>query len=187
MEESRALGWMPVAAGSLPFALVHGESLVAAAAWALGEAGVDLYDASVPFSAVRESGRLLVVHDPLCPLAPPGFLAEAAALSASTGRVVVGFRPVTDTVKRISGEASPETYAETLDRSALRSIATPVVIPADVLAGLSALPPDAPALVDRLAGEPIHWLEAPPLARRVVDLDDLAVLEAASRAARRAG
>lgn len=177
--EQRALGWVPVPAGSMPFALVHGESLVAAAAWALGEAGVDLYDASVPFSSVRESGLPLVVHDPLCPLAPPGFLAEAVGLSASTGQVVVGFRPVTDTIKRLDGE----TYAETLDRSALRAIATPVVLPPGVLAGLSSLDTDVPALVGRIgAVAEIRWLEAPPLARRVADLDDLAVLEAASRA-----
>lgn len=178
--ESRPLGWVPVPEGSLPFALVHGESLVAAAAWALGEAGADLYDASVPFSVIRESGRPLVVHDPLCPLAPPAFLAAAIALSDETGSVVAGFRPVTDTIKRLSGEV----YAETLDRSALRSVATPLVIPAEVLTGLSSLAFDVPALVDRLAeaGVAIEWLEAPPLARRVVDLDDLAVLEAASSA-----
>ncbi len=186
--EGRPLGWVHVPAGSLPFALVHGESLVAAAAWALGEAGIMSYDAAGffhrRFAAVREAGLPLVVHDPLCPLAPPGFLAEAVDRSASTGRVVVGFRPVTDTIKRLDGDA----YAETLDRSALRSIATPVVIPTDVLAGVTGLEPDVPALVDRLAGAvQIEWLEAPPLARRVADLDDLAVLEAASRAAASTG
>ena len=50
---------MPVEGrGSLPFALVHGESLVAAASWALGEAGVELFDASVTFDQVRRpAGR----------------------------------------------------------------------------------------------------------------------------------
>ena len=38
--------------GSLPFALVHGEPLVAAAAWAMGEAGVTLVDLGTGWEAV---------------------------------------------------------------------------------------------------------------------------------------
>ena len=40
-----AVGVVPVEGrGSMPFALLHGESLVAVASWALGEAGVELLD-----------------------------------------------------------------------------------------------------------------------------------------------
>src|SRR6476646_7893179 len=117
MDEDRPLGWVPVEGrGSLPFALVHGESLVAAASWALGEAGVALFDASVTFEQVRESGRTLVLHDPLCPLTPVDFLVEAVALGEATGAVVAGFRPVTDTVKRSDGDR----LGETVDRTDLR-------------------------------------------------------------------
>ncbi|MBO9521760.1 MAG: 2-C-methyl-D-erythritol 4-phosphate cytidylyltransferase [Nocardioidaceae bacterium] len=171
---------MPVEGrGSLPFALVHGESLVAAASWAVGEAGCQLYDASVPFDAVRRSGRDLLLHDPLCPLTPAGFLAEAAARARETGRVVVAFREVTDTIKGRTGDR----LGETVDRAGLRTVVSPVVVPGPVLAGLEVLDAgEFPVLVGDLATRAeIEWLEAPALARRVHDLEELAVLEALSR------
>ena len=135
-DEVQALGWVPLEGrGSLPFSLVHGESLVAAASWAVGEAGVQLFDASVTFDQVRDAGRPLLLHDPLCPLTPADFLAEAVARSLAEDRVVVGFRPVTDTVKRRDGEL----LGETVDRTALRSIASPVVVPSRVLATRASL------------------------------------------------
>jgi 2-C-methyl-D-erythritol 4-phosphate cytidylyltransferase len=181
MGEERPLGWVPVEGrGSLPFALVHGESLVAAASWALGEAEVALFDASVSFEQVRAAGRDLVLHDPLCPLTPVDFVRAAAERCEATGAVVVGYRPVTDTVKHRGAGA----LGETVDRSGLRSVASPIVIPAAVLARLEAVDSsDFPALVATLADvAQTEWLEAPPLARRVRDEEDLADLEALSRA-----
>jgi 2-C-methyl-D-erythritol 4-phosphate cytidylyltransferase len=181
MDADPPLGWVPVEGrGSLPFALVHGESLVAAASWAVGEAGIALFDASVTFEQVRRSGRALLLHDPLCPLTPVDFLADAAEVCEESGAIVVGFRPVTDTVKR----SGPDSLGETVDRSGLRAITSPVVVPAAVLAGLERLDAtDFPALVAELATRAgILWLEAPPLSRRVQDEDDLADLEALSRA-----
>jgi 2-C-methyl-D-erythritol 4-phosphate cytidylyltransferase len=180
-DDQPPLGWVPVdGRGSLPFALVHGESLVAAASWALGEAGILLFDATVPFDEVRRSGRALVLHDPLCPLAPADFLAAAAARAEETGAVVVGFRPVTDTVK-VAGDGR---VGATVDRTDLRAVATPVVVPPGILAGLEHLDAsDFPALVATLATQAeIDWFEAPALARRVRDQADLADLEALSRA-----
>jgi len=181
MGDDEPLGWVPVESrGSLPFALVHGESLVAAASWALGEAGVLLFDASVTFDQVRGSGRALVLHDPLCPLTPVDFLCDAVTRSAETGAVVVGFRPVTDTVKRLRDDR----LGETVDRSELRAVTTPIVVPSAVLTTLDRLDTsDFPALVSDLASRgPIEWLESPPLSRRVVDASDLSDLEALSRA-----
>ncbi|HET6166377.1 MAG TPA: hypothetical protein VFE07_06080 [Marmoricola sp.] len=183
MEDQEPLGWVPVEGrGSLPFALVHGESLVAAASWALGEAGALLFDATVGFEQVRESGRDLVLHDPLCPLTPVEFLRSAADRCATTGAVVVGYRPVTDTVKHREGD----NLGATVDRTGLRAVASPVVVPATVLGRLDGLDTaDFPALVSTLAAvAPVDWLEAPPLARRVLDEDDIAGLEALSRAQR---
>jgi 2-C-methyl-D-erythritol 4-phosphate cytidylyltransferase len=182
MEDDGPLGWVPVEdRGSLPFALVHGESLVAAASWALGEAGVVLFDASVTFEQVRRSGRALVLHDPLCPLTPVDFLREAVERASETDSVVVGFRPVTDTVK----QTDDGRLGATVDRATLRAVTSPVVVPARVLAGVEQLDTtDFPALVAALAedGE-IAWLEAPALGRRVRDEADLGDLEALSRAA----
>jgi 2-C-methyl-D-erythritol 4-phosphate cytidylyltransferase len=180
-DEHEALGWVPLdGRGSLPFALVHGESLVAAASWALGEAGVRLYDAALPFADVLGSGRVLVLHDPLCPLAPVEFLEDALATCRETGAVVVGYRPVTDTIKTVDGDR----LGITVDRAALRAVATPVVVPPDVLADLERLDTaDFPALVADLARRAeVVWLEAPPLARRIRDEAELADLEALSRA-----
>src|SRR6478735_5640782 len=113
---SEPLGIVPLdGRGSLPFALVHGESLVAAASWALTTAGVTLFDYGVPLAALQDSGQMLVVHDPLCPLTPTAFLEEAIAESERTGAVVVGVRPVTDTVK----EQADERLGSTVDRDGL--------------------------------------------------------------------
>ena len=61
--------------GHLPFALIHGEALVAAAAWALGEAGVTPVDTGTPWSSLVAAGEPVVLHDPLCPMTPPDFIA----------------------------------------------------------------------------------------------------------------
>jgi 2-C-methyl-D-erythritol 4-phosphate cytidylyltransferase len=182
-EEDEALGWVPVdARGSLPFALVHGESLVAAASWALGEAGVVLFDASVSFEQVRRSGRALVLHDPLCPLTPVDFIVAAVERAEETRAVLVAHRPVTDTVKHATGGI----LGETVDRADLRAVTSPVVLPAHVVAALDDLDTaDFAALVATLAQRAeIVWLEAPALAGRVRDQADIAELEALSRAAR---
>jgi 2-C-methyl-D-erythritol 4-phosphate cytidylyltransferase len=73
----------------------------------------------------------------------------------------------------------------TVDRTRLRSVTSPVVVPADVLSGLDHLDAtDFPALVAELAElSEVEWLEAPPLSRRVRVEDDLVDLEALSRAA----
>ena len=182
MGDDVPLGWVPLdGRGSMPFALVHGESLVAAASWALGEAGILLFDASVSFDEVRRSGRALVLHDPLCPLTPVDFLADAVTRAEEDEAVVVGFRPVTDTVKH----AAEGRLGGTVDRAGLRAVTSPVVIPAALLAGLDRLDTsDFPALVAALAAvAEVVWLEAPPLGRRVCDESDVADLEALSRAA----
>jgi 2-C-methyl-D-erythritol 4-phosphate cytidylyltransferase len=77
----------------------------------------------------------------------------------------------------------------TVDRTNLRAVTSPVVVPADVLARLDRLDTsDFPALVAGLADEAgVEWLEAPALSHRVRDQDDLVELEARSRAARASG
>ncbi len=162
--------------GSLPFALVHGEPLVACAAWALGEATVTLVDAGVPWSSLVAADEPLVLHDPLCPLTPPGFLAACVSHADETGRVVVGVRPVTDTVKVIEDGY----VGATVNRDELLQVASPVVLPAAVLAELDGLATtDLAALVTLLAARfEVEPVEAPPSARRVGAVDDLRLLEA---------
>jgi 2-C-methyl-D-erythritol 4-phosphate cytidylyltransferase len=175
------LGVVPLdGRGSLPFALVHGESLVAAASWALTTAGAKLFDYGVPFAGVQDTGQMLVIHDPLCPLTPAAFLEEAIAESVRTGAVVVGVRPVTDTVKEYDGER----LGATIDRDELICVTSPVVLPAAVVAALDELPTDDLAELVALLTQrfPVRHLPAPPLGRRVVDEADLEVLSALSSA-----
>jgi 2-C-methyl-D-erythritol 4-phosphate cytidylyltransferase len=174
-------GFVPLhGRGSLPFLLVHGESLVAAASWALTRAGAELFDYDTPLEALRGSGRMLVVHDPLCPLTPVDFLEQAITRCARTAAVVAGVRPVTDTVKEFDGHL----LGATLDRAELVEVASPVVLPAAIVEELERLPvEDLATFVDRLrTTAPVELLPAPPLARRIAGQDDLAVLEALSAA-----
>ena len=162
--------------GSLPYALIHGESLVAAAAWALGEAGVTAVDLGTAWAGLVDSAEPFVLHDPLCPMTPPAFIAECLARAVERGCVVVGVRPVTDTVKVVTDGV----VGETVDRNALVSVTSPVVLPATVVASLPGLPStDFAEMVDDLRRRyPVELVEAPPEGRRVGSVDDVRVLEA---------
>jgi 2-C-methyl-D-erythritol 4-phosphate cytidylyltransferase len=162
--------------GSLPFHLVHGEPLVAAAAWALGEAGVTLVDLGTPWAALADAGEPLVLHDALCPLTPPAFLAACVVHADEHDAVTVGVRPVTDTVK----ELRDGRLGATVDRTTLLQVVSPVVLPPAVVAALDGPPAlDFAELVAALAERfDVRTLEAPAEARRVHDDDDLRVLEA---------
>jgi 2-C-methyl-D-erythritol 4-phosphate cytidylyltransferase len=73
-----------------------------------------------------------------------------------------------------------------VDRASLVAVASPLVLPASVVASLDDWPDldDVPALVDQLRGRfPVTFLEAPAEARRVADESDLRLLEAATPAA----
>ncbi|GAB4012572.1 2-C-methyl-D-erythritol 4-phosphate cytidylyltransferase [Nocardioides ultimimeridianus] len=166
--------------GTLPFQLIHGESLVAAAAWSAGEAGIELIDSTLPLEVVVERDEPLVLHDPLCPMTPPSFLAECVESCVATGAVVIGVRPVTDTVKQVDGEL----LGATVDRDALVAVCSPVALPPDILAELIAagpIPTDLVALLAVLrAAHPdrIDLVEAPAAARRVGSAEDIRVLQA---------
>ncbi|TWG93911.1 2-C-methyl-D-erythritol 4-phosphate cytidylyltransferase [Nocardioides sp. J9] len=173
--------------GALPFHLIHGESLVAAAAWAAGEAGVDLVDLTVALSVVAERGEALVLHDPLCPATPPDFIASCADRAAVDDVVAVGVRPVTDTVKEVTGAAGAATVGATVDRDGLVAVCSPVVLPPSVVGDLfgdgGGLPSTdfvelVAALRERYGDDRVALVDAPAEARRVGGPDDIAVLEA---------
>ncbi|MGZ4428887.1 MAG: 2-C-methyl-D-erythritol 4-phosphate cytidylyltransferase [Nocardioidaceae bacterium] len=178
-EAPPAVGVVPVEGrGSLPFTLHHGEALVTLASWALEDAGVELLDFTSHWADVQARGTTLVVHDPLCPGVPVPFLREAVAASAD-GAVVVGSRPVTDTVKRLDDGV----VGETVDRSGLVAVTSPVVLPPEVVAALDRWPDlaDLGDLVTMLRDRfEVTFLEAPPTGRRVVDESDLALIAASA-------
>lgn len=165
--------------GSLPFALVHGEALVTCAVWALGDSGVTPFDLGTEWEGLVDSGEPVVLHDSLCPLTPASFITECLVRAVVGATVVVGVRPVTDTVKSVSDGL----VGETVDRDGLLAVCSPVVLPAAVVAALDGLVSlDLAALVRDLGGRfPVEFVEAPPEARRVSSLDDVALLEALTR------
>jgi 2-C-methyl-D-erythritol 4-phosphate cytidylyltransferase len=176
-ETTTPIGHVPTTGrGSMPFALLDGEPLVALATWALGDAGVELMDFTVDLADVRGESRALVLHDPLCPLTPVDFIRDAVATSEKEDVVVVGVQAVTDTVKSASGGL----VGDTVDREGLWTVTSPVVLPAGVVAELDEWPDDDfVGLVTRLrARYDVRFLEAPALGRRVEDESALVLLEA---------
>lgn len=153
---------------------------MACAAWALGEAGVTLVDAGTQWSSLSLAEEPVVLHDPLCPLTPPDFIG-ACVEAAADGAVVVGVRPVTDTVKTVEDGY----VGDTVDRDGLLQVVSPVVLPPAVVAALDGLPStDLAGLVAHLAEHyPVETREAPATARRVAGEDDLRLLEALTAAA----
>jgi len=150
---------------------------VACAAWALGEAGVQIVDATVTWESVVATGEDLVLHDSLCPMTPPDFISACLDRARSTGRPVVGVRPVTDTVKVVAEQL----VGATLDREALLSVTSPLVVPAAVLAGMPERPDvDLARAVGDLvaAGHAVETIAAPPEGRRVASPEDVRVLDA---------
>jgi 2-C-methyl-D-erythritol 4-phosphate cytidylyltransferase len=174
---SAAVGVVPVEGrGALPFQLYGGESLVALASWALTEAEVELLDLTASWADVQARGCALVIHDPLCPATPVPFLRSVVERAGTDPAVLVGVRPVTDTVRRVADGV----LAETVDRRGLVGVASPVVLPAAVVADLTEWPDltDLAPLVEGLAERfRVDLVDAPPLARRLADASDLVLLE----------
>lgn len=114
----------------------------------------------------------LLVHDPLCPLAPAAHMADVLdelALPGGGYRAGAAVHPMTDTVKAVHADAEGFAVAGTVDRERLRVVTTPVVVPVAV-AGAVAATADGPTLVAALRrhGE-VGLVTAPPIARRVHD------------------
>jgi 2-C-methyl-D-erythritol 4-phosphate cytidylyltransferase len=171
------MGWVPTTGrGSLPFATLDGEPLVALASFALEDAGAELVDFDAELSEVA-GGRPLVLHDPLCPLTPISFLRRAVEVAQDEDVVVVGVQPVTDTIKATEAGV----VGATVDREGLWSVTSPVVLPAPLVDGLAEWPDadDFAALVESLRDRAqVRFLEAPALGRRVEDESAIALLEA---------
>jgi len=168
---------------------LHGEPLSVHARRALLSAGVEVLAELEPAALAEETAEVLVLHDPLCPLTAADFIRALVDRAASTGQVLAGCRPVTDTLKRASGEL----VGATVDRDAFLVVTSPVVLPwrAELahrvdLAHRAEL---AHRLVQDDLVELVAWLrtlhdvdlvEAPPAGRRVDDDSSVLLLEAAT-------
>jgi hypothetical protein len=141
--------------GAMPFQLIHGEALVACAAWALGDAGVTAVDLGTQWAGLVDSGEPFVLHDALCPMTPATFIGECLARAVETGAVVAA-----------------------VDSTGM--VLSPVVLPGAVVAELEGLPSlDFAELVRRLEARfVVERVPAPASAARVTSLEDVAALEA---------
>ena len=169
--------WSRPTAASLPFALVHGEPLVACAAWALGEAGVFLVDLGTGWEAHR--GRRCAVR-----AARRAVPADAAGVPGRVRRprrrTVRGdgrasARSPTPSRSCTTAWSAPPSTAARCSRWSHRSCCRPRSWPRST----ACRPPTSrrswPTLAERF---PVETLEAPAEARRVADEVDLRVLEA---------
>jgi 2-C-methyl-D-erythritol 4-phosphate cytidylyltransferase len=114
-------------------------------------------------------------------MTPASFIADCVLTSAERSAVVVGVRPVTDTVKQVEDGY----VGATIDRDALVVVTSPIVLPAEVVAALGGLATyDFATLAGQLAARfPVVTVEAPPEGRRVASLDEVRLLEALTRPA----
>jgi 2-C-methyl-D-erythritol 4-phosphate cytidylyltransferase len=146
--------------GALPFALIHGEALVACASWALGDSGVTPIDLGTEWAGLVDSGEPFVLHDALCPMTPASFITACVAACVELDTVVVGSVAT-------PGAQSP------------RTVTSPVVLPASVVAALDELPSlDFARLVAALQERfPVIFLDAPASSARVVSVDEIRALE----------
>ncbi|HNJ78441.1 MAG TPA: 2-C-methyl-D-erythritol 4-phosphate cytidylyltransferase [Marmoricola sp.] len=161
----------------MPFALIHGESLALTATWALEAAAVDPLRPGVSVAWLVQQGVTLVLHDPLCPLTPPEFISECVSEAESTNQILVGVRPVTDTIKVIHDDL----VGATLDREKLWALASPIVIPLGQLAQLPEVDLESVRFQDLLPLLPqVRFRTAPVLATRVHSEVEVQLLEAGS-------
>lgn len=169
--------------------LLHGEPLTDHARRALVAAAVEVLPGLEPSALAEEVADVLVLHDPLCPLTPADFIRALVDRAASTGQVLVGCRPVTDTLKTVHGDL----VGSTVDRDAFLVVTSPVVLSWPGGHTEPAHPVVLAELADRVGRDDlvdlVAWLrtrhevalvEAPSAGRRVDDDSAVLLLEAAT-------
>jgi 2-C-methyl-D-erythritol 4-phosphate cytidylyltransferase len=126
---------------------------------------------------------IVVVHDPLCPLTPAGWV-RSMLERAESGGVLVAVRPVVDTLK----STRDEIVTGTVDRTELQVLSSPIVAPVAMLVDDPEVIPllaDPVALVERLrARYDVELVEAPSAAQRVDDPAGVELLAAATPSSR---
>lgn len=184
--------------GVLPFTSLHGQPLyahavAAVAAWRPSlivdddrsqRSGVDsdVLPAGVPvltqaeWWSARSPGPVLL-HDPLCPLTPTAFMRDLLARAQDApAACFAAVRPVTDTLKTVSGDR----IEGTIDRDRIATVTSPLVLGASVVTAAHAAPPldDFAAAVGWLrARGQVELVRAPSVARRVTDESSVHLLE----------
>ncbi len=123
----------------------------------------------------------LVLHDAACPLLSAGAVEAAIKRQTDSGpnTVVVGVRPITDTLKQVADGV----LVGTVDRESVIALASPVVVGPGLLDALAAQLPRAGQLADltavlaALPGCERLSLEVPFQGRRLGGPDDVLLIE----------
>lgn len=141
----------------------------------------DRQDLAAVLAAVRPTRTAdqthAMFHDPSCPLLPPAVLREVAQTTGQRPDDVIALsRPVTDTVKSVRDGH----IHQTVPRTSLRTLGSPVVVPFSVLDTLDLT--GVTSLVGLLGAiGPAHHIEhlpAPVVGRVVGAAEDTALLQA---------
>lgn len=141
--------------------------------------GVDVLAPDSWWRQVVSEGRPLLVHDALCPLVTADFLATVVRRAADRpGYGVAAVRTVTDTLKAVVDGR----ITETIDRDALVTVTSPVLVPEAALTGAGDREPmpvdDGAALVGWLRRRvEVDLVRAPSLGRRIEDARAVRLLE----------
>ncbi len=127
---------------------------------------------------VVDDGRPLLVHDALCPLVTADFITTVLARGeVRPGQGAAAVRTVTDTLKAVVDGR----ITETIDRDALVTVTSPVLVPVAALTDGDAAPmpvDDAAALVAWLRRRvEVELVRAPSLGRRIEDVRAVRLLE----------
>ena len=139
--------------------------------------GGDTRTASVrnALAEVPADAAVVLVHDAARPLVTDDVIERVITGLGGGWEGAVPVLPVTDTVKRVQGDA----VVETLDRNQLAAAQTPQAFLADVLRRVLANGEDASdcaALVEAAGGR-VHAVEGDPRLVKITDASDLALVE----------
>lgn len=141
---------------------------------------VDVLPPDTWWQRVVADGRPLLVHDALCPLVTADFITTVLARGqARPDQGAAAVRTVTDTLKAVVDGR----ITETIDRDALVTVTSPVLVPASALSadgGDTAPMPvdDGAALVAWLRRRvEVELVRAPSLGRRIEDVRAVRLLE----------
>lgn len=147
--------------------------------------GVDVLAPDTWWHRVVADGRPVLVHDALCPLVTAGFITTVLARGeAQPGQGVAAVRTVTDTLKAVVDGR----ITETIDRDALVTVTSPVLVPDGALVDTADPMPvdDGAALVAWLRRRvPVDLVRAPSLGRRIEDVRAVRLLESLDEVAHR--
>jgi hypothetical protein len=152
---------------------VEAASLLDRAKLLLSAADIQALDKDTDWHTIAAYPGMLVVVDLYCPKLTPEFVRECVNQCLELALPVVGATGITDTARAIEGGWLGQVY----DRTTLRQVCGPIVMPCASAAMLDSPPSgDLACWLQPLLSQ-VCWLEPPLGVRRVAAPIELAVIE----------